>query len=30
VTTGTITIGVYSNANAGNWAVFDDFELVRK
>ncbi|PTL85406.1 carbohydrate-binding protein [Vitiosangium sp. GDMCC 1.1324] len=30
VTTGTVTIGVYSNAAAGNWAAFDDFELTRQ
>lgn len=30
VTSGNLTVGVYSNANAGNWAVFDDFEVVRK
>jgi glucosylceramidase len=29
VTTGTVTIGVHSNANAGNWAAFDDFQLVK-
>ncbi|WP_224366047.1 carbohydrate-binding protein [Hyalangium versicolor] len=29
VTTGTVTIGVYSNAAAGNWSAFDDFELTR-
>lgn len=28
VSTGTVTIGVFSDANAQNWAVFDDFELV--
>ncbi|MEK8127153.1 carbohydrate-binding protein [Paenibacillus filicis] len=30
VTTGTITIGVHSNAQGSNWAAFDDFVLVRK
>lgn len=30
VTTGTVTIGVYSNANAGNWAAFDDFQLTQQ
>jgi O-Glycosyl hydrolase len=30
VTTGTITIGVHSNAAAGNWAAFDDFTLIKK
>lgn len=30
VTTGTITIGVHSDAKAGNWAAFDDFTLVKK
>lgn len=29
VTTGTIEIGVYTDANAYNWAAFDNFELVR-
>ncbi len=29
VTNGTIEIGVWSSANAGAWAVFDRFELVR-
>ncbi|WP_232293408.1 glycosyl hydrolase family 18 protein [Stigmatella aurantiaca] len=30
VTTGTIEVGVYSNANAQNWAAFDQFELVKQ
>ena len=30
VTDGRIENGVWSDANAGNWAAFDDFELVRK
>ena len=30
VTTGTVTIGVHSNAAAGNWAAFDDVELTRQ
>ncbi|WP_152393343.1 carbohydrate-binding protein [Paenibacillus guangzhouensis] len=30
VTTGTITIGIHSNAQAGNWAAIDDFKLVKK
>lgn len=30
VTNGRIEIGVWSDANAGNWAAFDDFELVKK
>ncbi len=29
VTTGTVTIGVHSSAAAGNWAAFDDFQLVQ-
>ncbi|WP_165861424.1 carbohydrate-binding protein [Paenibacillus paeoniae] len=29
VTNGTITIGVHSNAAAGNWAAIDDFKLTR-
>ncbi|SFJ70677.1 Carbohydrate binding domain-containing protein [Paenibacillus sp. UNC496MF] len=29
VTNGRIEIGVWSDANAGNWAAFDDFELIR-
>ncbi|WP_224368179.1 glycosyl hydrolase family 18 protein [Hyalangium versicolor] len=29
VTNGNIEVGVYSNANAGNWAAFDGFELVK-
>jgi beta-glucosidase len=29
VTNGTIEVGVWSSANAGAWAVFDRFELVR-
>ncbi|GAA0136840.1 hypothetical protein YSY43_36810 [Paenibacillus sp. YSY-4.3] len=29
VTNGQIEIGVYSNANANNWAAFDDFYLTR-
>ncbi|WP_175532020.1 carbohydrate-binding protein [Paenibacillus sp. yr247] len=30
VTNGTIEIGIWNDANAGNWAAFDDFELVQK
>ena len=30
VTTGTVTIGVYSNAPGNNWAAIDDFELVKQ
>ncbi|WP_187274171.1 carbohydrate-binding protein [Paenibacillus sp. N3.4] len=30
VTTGTVTVGAFSNALAGNWAAFDDFNLVKK
>ncbi|WP_167747010.1 carbohydrate-binding protein [Cohnella luojiensis] len=30
VTTGQIEIGIWNDANANNWAVFDDFELVKK
>jgi glucosylceramidase len=30
VTSGTIEIGVWSDANGNNWAVFDDLELVKK
>jgi hypothetical protein len=30
VTNGKIEIGVYSDANANNWAAFDNFELIRK
>ncbi|PTL77347.1 chitinase [Vitiosangium sp. GDMCC 1.1324] len=29
VTNGFIEVGVYSNAQAGNWAAFDQFELVK-
>lgn len=29
VTTGTLEVGVYSDANAQNWAAFDHFELVK-
>jgi glucosylceramidase len=29
VTTGTLEIGVYTDANAYNWAAFDNFELVK-
>lgn len=29
VTTGTLEVGVYSDANANNWAAFDHFELVK-
>jgi glucosylceramidase len=29
VTNGTIEIGVYSDANANNWATFDNFELIK-
>jgi hypothetical protein len=30
VTNGQITVGFYSNANAGNWLSFDDVELIRQ
>lgn len=30
VTTGTVTLGAYSNAPGNNWAAFDDFELVKQ
>ena len=30
VTTGTLEVGVYSDANAQNWAAFDQFELVKQ
>lgn len=30
VTNGQIEIGIWSDANANNWAAFDDFELVQK
>jgi chitinase len=30
VTTGTIEVGVYSDANAQNWSAFDQFELVKQ
>ncbi|MDR6879896.1 glycosyl hydrolase family 28-related protein [Bacillus sp. 3255] len=30
VTNGQIEVGIWSDANANNWAVFDDFELVQK
>ncbi|ATB27333.1 carbohydrate-binding protein [Melittangium boletus] len=30
VTSGTVTLGVYSNAAANNWAAFDDFSLTRQ
>ncbi|MEI5906244.1 glycoside hydrolase family 30 beta sandwich domain-containing protein [Bacillus spongiae] len=30
VTAGTITIGVHSDGNANDWAVFDDFQLIAK
>ncbi|MFY0581444.1 glycoside hydrolase family 30 beta sandwich domain-containing protein [Cystobacter fuscus] len=30
VTNGNIEVGVYSDANAGNWAAFDQFELVKQ
>ncbi|ADO69338.1 carbohydrate-binding protein [Stigmatella aurantiaca] len=30
VTSGTVTVGIHSNANAGNWAAFDDVELTRQ
>lgn len=30
VINGIVTIGVHSNANANNWAVFDDIELMKK
>ncbi|WP_225409468.1 glycoside hydrolase family 30 beta sandwich domain-containing protein [Stigmatella hybrida] len=30
VTTGTVEIGVYSDANGQNWAAFDQFELVKQ
>jgi len=29
VTTGTVELGVYTDANANNWAAFDNFELVK-
>jgi hypothetical protein len=29
VTNGSLTFGIWSNAGAGQWSVFDDFELVR-
>jgi hypothetical protein len=29
VTNGSLTLGIWSNAGAGQWSVFDDFELVR-
>ncbi|MFC4778685.1 glycoside hydrolase family 30 beta sandwich domain-containing protein [Paenibacillus sp. GCM10023252] len=29
VTSGTVNIGVWTDANGGNWSVFDDLELVR-
>jgi glucosylceramidase len=28
VTTGQISVGIYSNGNANNWAVFDDIEII--
>jgi beta-glucosidase-like glycosyl hydrolase/aryl-phospho-beta-D-glucosidase BglC (GH1 family) len=30
VTNGQIEVGVVSDANAGNWAVFDNFELIKQ
>jgi beta-glucosidase-like glycosyl hydrolase len=30
VTNGQIEVGIWSDANANNWAVFDNFELVKK
>jgi hypothetical protein len=30
VTNGQVEIGIWDNANANNWAAFDDFELVKK
>ncbi|SES99311.1 glycosyl hydrolase family 18 protein [Stigmatella erecta] len=30
VTTGTLEVGVYSDANAQNWSAFDQFELVKQ
>jgi hypothetical protein len=30
VTNGNIEVGVYSDANAGNWSAFDQFELVKQ
>lgn len=30
VTNGQIEIGIWDDANAGNWAAFDNFELVKK
>ncbi|MBM7113704.1 glycoside hydrolase family 30 protein [Archangium primigenium] len=29
VTTGSVEVGVYTDANASNWAAFDNFELVK-
>ncbi|WP_068604906.1 glycoside hydrolase family 30 beta sandwich domain-containing protein [Paenibacillus swuensis] len=29
VTNGTVNIGVWTDANGGNWSVFDDFELIK-
>lgn len=28
VTNGTVQVGIYSDANAGNWLMFDDFTLI--
>ncbi|GIP59300.1 hypothetical protein [Paenibacillus woosongensis] len=30
VTNGQIEIGIWTDANANNWAAFDNFELIRK